>query len=290
LVEPVDAIPINGPFPPGIEELADDFIKNNYDVQRLIRVIVASKPFQLDSRWANSTEQVDLLENGEHVSVDTQIAQLCEQSWAAFPMTQLRPEQMAACIHQACRLKTIDASSSILSQLELFGSVNDFTNAYGDRGEDEFIEQSVTIPQRLLMMNGNFLAERIDHNPIMNASTRIASLARDDATAIDNAFLATLNEGDEVIIPEPFYANYLSFACSAGAKVVPVKTSIDDGFSLPPIEDFERLITSKTKAIIISNPGNPTGMIYSKEDLEKLRDIILKSCYKAKENFIYIRG
>jgi hypothetical protein len=193
LVEPVDAIPINGPFPPGIEELADDFIKNNYDVQRLIRVIVASKPFQLDSRWANSTEQVDLLENGEHVSVDTQIAQLCEQSWAAFPMTQLRPEQMAACIHQACRLKTIDASSSILSQLELFGSVNDFTNAYGDRGEDEFIEQSVTIPQRLLMMNGNFLAERIDHNPIMNASTRIASLARDDATAIDNAFLATLN-------------------------------------------------------------------------------------------------
>jgi len=180
LVEPVDAIPLEGPFPPGLEELVDDFTTHNFDVQRLIRVIVASKPFQLDSRWANSTEEVDLLEHSE-------------QSWASFPITQLRPEQMAACIHQACRLKTIDASSSIISQLELFGSVNDFTKAYGDRGEDEFIEQSVTIPQRLLMMNGNFLAERIDNNPIMNASTRIASLARDDTTAIENAFLSTLN-------------------------------------------------------------------------------------------------
>lgn len=180
LVEPVDAIPLEGPFPPGLEELVDDFTTHNFDIQRLIRVIVASKPFQLDSRWANSTEEVDLLEHSE-------------QSWASFPITQLRPEQMAACIHQACRLKTIDASSSIISQLELFGSVNDFTKAYGDRGEDEFIEQSVTIPQRLLMMNGGFLAERIDNNPIMNASTRIASLARDDITAIENAFLSTLN-------------------------------------------------------------------------------------------------
>ena len=94
--------------------------------------------------------------------------------------------------------------------------------------------------------------------------------------ALQMAMMSCMDPGDEVIIPEPFYANYLSFACSAGAKVVPVKTSIEDGFSLPPIEDFERLITSKTKAIIISNPGNPTGMIYSKEDLEKLRDIILK--------------
>lgn len=205
LVDPVDAIPIEGPFPPGLEELADDFTAHNYDVQRLIRVIVASKPFQLDSRWANTTEQADLLEHGnaagdiagessgEQSSVETHNAQLCEQSWASFPITQLRPEQMAACIHQACRLKTIDASSSIISQLELFGSVNDFTKAYGDRGEDEFMEQSVTIPQRLLMMNGDFLSERIDNNPIMNASTRIASLARDDATAIDNAFLSTLN-------------------------------------------------------------------------------------------------
>lgn len=90
------------------------------------------------------------------------------------------------------------------------------------------------------------------------------------------AIMTCMDPGDEVIIPEPFYANYLSFACSAGATVVPVKTSIDTGFALPPIEEFESLITPRTKAIIISNPGNPTGMIYSREDLEKLRDIILR--------------
>ena len=100
---------------------------------------------------------------------------------------------MAAAVHQACRLKTIDASSSILSQLEMFGGVNEFTMAYGSRGEDEFAEQSVTVPQRLLMMNGAYLSERIGNNPIMNAATRIAGLARDDATAVETAFVTTLN-------------------------------------------------------------------------------------------------
>jgi hypothetical protein len=100
---------------------------------------------------------------------------------------------MAAAVHQACRLKTIDASSSILSQLEMFGGVNDFTAAYGSRGEDEFAEQSVTVPQRLLMMNGKYLSERIDNNPIMNASARIAGLAKDDITAVQTAFVSTLN-------------------------------------------------------------------------------------------------
>ena len=108
-------------------------------------------------------------------------------------MTQLRPEQMAASIHQACRLKAIDASSSILSQLEMFGGVREFTPAYGDRGEDEFDEEAVTIPQRLFMMNGAFLSERIQINPIMNASTRIAGLSASDSTAVESAYLATLN-------------------------------------------------------------------------------------------------
>ncbi|MBX7202186.1 MAG: pyridoxal phosphate-dependent aminotransferase [Bacteroidia bacterium] len=88
--------------------------------------------------------------------------------------------------------------------------------------------------------------------------------------------MACLNPGDEIIIPEPFYANYLSFAISAGAKVVPVRSSIEEGFALPPVESFENLISSKTKAILISNPGNPTGYLYSKAELEKLRDIVLK--------------
>lgn len=85
-----------------------------------------------------------------------------------------------------------------------------------------------------------------------------------------------LNEGDEVIIPEPFYANYNGFAVSAGIKIVPVTSKIEDGFALPPMEDFENLITEKTKAIIICNPNNPTGYLYSRKELETLRDIVKK--------------
>ncbi len=90
------------------------------------------------------------------------------------------------------------------------------------------------------------------------------------------AFNSCLNAGDEVIIPEPFYANYNGFATTAGVNVVPVTASINDGFALPPIEEFEKLITKKTKAILICNPGNPTGYLYSKEELETLRDIVKK--------------
>lgn len=88
--------------------------------------------------------------------------------------------------------------------------------------------------------------------------------------------MTCLDPSDEIIIPEPFYANYLSFAMTAGAKVIPVKSTIDNGFALPPVESFEALITPKTKAIIISNPGNPTGYLYSRAELEKLREIILR--------------
>jgi hypothetical protein len=176
LVQPIDDIPIDGPFPPGLERLATDFADNGYDLQRLVRVIVATQVFQRDSRLLAGEP------TPEH-----------EEAWAVFPMTQLRPEQMAASIHQACRLKAIDASSSIISQLEMFGGVRDFTQAYGDRGEDEFEEEAVTVPQRLLMMNGSFLSDRIDNNPVMNASTRISSLSSDDAKAIESAYLATLN-------------------------------------------------------------------------------------------------
>ena len=90
------------------------------------------------------------------------------------------------------------------------------------------------------------------------------------------ALNSCLDSGDEVIIPEPFYANYNGFSISAGITVKPIPTSIDNGFSLPPIEEFEKLITSNTKAILICNPGNPTGYLYSKEELETLRDIVKK--------------
>jgi aspartate aminotransferase len=82
--------------------------------------------------------------------------------------------------------------------------------------------------------------------------------------------------GDEVIIPEPFYANYNGFATASGVTVVPVISKIENNFALPKIEEFEKLITSKTKAILICNPGNPTGYLYSEEEIEKLKKIVLK--------------
>ncbi len=94
--------------------------------------------------------------------------------------------------------------------------------------------------------------------------------------ALTFGFMTTCDPGDEVIIPEPFYANYNGFAVAAGLNVVPVTASIETGFALPPVEEFEKKITSKTKAIVICNPGNPTGYLYSKEELEKLRDIVKK--------------
>ncbi len=82
--------------------------------------------------------------------------------------------------------------------------------------------------------------------------------------------------GDEIIIPEPFYANYNGFSTASGVKVVPVISKIEDNFALPKIEDFEKLITKKTKAILICNPGNPTGYMYSKDEIEKLKQVVLK--------------
>ena len=94
--------------------------------------------------------------------------------------------------------------------------------------------------------------------------------------AIVFAMMACMDAGDEVIIPEPFYANYNGFAIEAGVIVKPITSSIETGFALPPIEDFEKAITSKTKAIIICNPNNPTGYLYSKEEMELLKQIIVK--------------
>lgn len=108
----------------------------------------------------------------------------------------------------------------------------------------------------------------IDHTNIM--------ITTGGSEAITIGFLSCLNPGDEVIIPEPFYANYNGFATSAGVKVVPVTSSIETNFALPPIADFEKLITPKTKGIVICNPNNPTGYLYSREELEQLAQLIKK--------------
>jgi aspartate aminotransferase len=87
---------------------------------------------------------------------------------------------------------------------------------------------------------------------------------------------STMDSGDEIIIPEPFYANYNGFSTASGVTVVPVISTIDDGFALPPISAFEKLITSKTKAILICNPGNPTGYLYSESEILQLAEIAKK--------------
>jgi len=87
---------------------------------------------------------------------------------------------------------------------------------------------------------------------------------------------STMDQGDEIIIPEPFYANYNGFSTASGVKVVPVISTIDTGFALPPIADFEKLITPKTKSILICNPGNPTGYLYSKDEMQQLADLVKK--------------
>ena len=94
--------------------------------------------------------------------------------------------------------------------------------------------------------------------------------------AIVFGMMTCLDAGDEVIIPEPFYANYSGFAVMAGIKIIPVTSHIENGFALPPISEFEKLITPKTKAILICNPNNPTGYLYSKSEMEQLEDICLR--------------
>ena len=108
----------------------------------------------------------------------------------------------------------------------------------------------------------------VNHNQII--------ITTGGSEAILFGFMACLDEGDEVIIPEPFYANYNGFALEAGVKVVPVRSEIKSGFALPPIADFEKHITSKTKAIVICNPNNPTGYLYSQEEMELLKGLIIK--------------
>lgn len=110
----------------------------------------------------------------------------------------------------------------------------------------------------------------------INLSTEDIMVTTGGSEAIRFAFSTCLNPGDEIIIPEPFYANYNGFAVEAGIKVVPVTSYIDNGFALPPASAFEALITPKTKAIMICNPGNPTGKLYSLQELEALKDIVLK--------------
>ncbi|MCK5399997.1 MAG: pyridoxal phosphate-dependent aminotransferase [Flavobacteriaceae bacterium] len=106
----------------------------------------------------------------------------------------------------------------------------------------------------------------------VNANNIIVTTGGSEALLF--TFGSIMDTGDEVIIPEPFYANYNGFSIASGVKIVPVISKIEDNFALPPIDEFEKLITPKTKAILICNPGNPTGYLYSKEEIKKLAEIV----------------
>lgn len=175
LVEPVDDIPLNAEVPPVLDTLADDFVAHNYSLKRLIRLIIESQAFQRDSRAA------------------FEVTPAHEQHWAAFPITQLRPEQVAGSLFQACSLNALDSTRSIFVQLKVVGDTQDFLRRFGDRGEDEFDGDAVTIPQRLIMMNGKMVAERTKVDLVANAATRIANMVPDDQQAVELTFLAVLN-------------------------------------------------------------------------------------------------
>ena len=162
LVEPIDSIPVEGPCPPVMTVLADDFRAHNFDLRRLIRLIAESRAFRADSA-APADQPPPTIEQ--------------ESAWAAFPMTRLRPDQIAGSMIQATSLKTIDAESHVLLKFGRFTQQNEFVKRYGDAGEDEFGTQAGTIPQRLLMMNGKLVHERIKDNLFVNAAPQLAAVA-----------------------------------------------------------------------------------------------------------------
>lgn len=177
LHEPIDDIPLEGPYPVGMEVLTDAFIASGYDIQHLIRLIASSAAFSCDSRSVDPAFPVTSKQ---------------ETAWAAFPVTPLRPEQVAGSIIQAASLSALDGSSHIIDRLRRFGETRDFLQRFGDPGESELIEHATTIPQRLLLMNGELVEERTAPNPILNSSTRLARYSPSDSLAVETAFLALL--------------------------------------------------------------------------------------------------
>lgn len=175
LVEPIDDLPDSEDLPPALDLLADDFAAHGYDLHRLIRVIAATRPFRLDS--AGGSDGADPFDR--------------EAAWAAFPLTRLRPEQVAGSVIQSASLATIDADSAWIVRLVSFGEQNDFVQRYGDTGEDEFAAHGGTIPQRLLLMNGDLVREKTGDG-LFHAAPLIATLAPDDRRAIEAAYLAVL--------------------------------------------------------------------------------------------------
>lgn len=172
LVTPVDHIPLTGPFPEALEVLVDDFIENKFNLRRLIHVISQTQAFQLSS-----------------VHPD-EISYAHEDQWAVFPMVRLRPDQAAGSIAQSTQFATIDNTAHIITRLTSFGQINEFITRFGDPGEDEFEDRGETVTQRLLMLNGNMVSERLRTE--LNSCSLLAGLSPDHDTTLDIVYLATL--------------------------------------------------------------------------------------------------
>jgi hypothetical protein len=175
LVEPVDNLEVDSetPVPAALQLLADDFVEHGFDLRRLVRVIAGTEVFRLDS------------------AADWDLTEADEKAWAVFPLTRLRPEQVVGGVIQSSSVTTIDSESHILVRIFRLANENDFVKRYGDSGEDEFGGRGGTIPQRLLLMNGKLIRDRIKQN-LFNAATRIAWVAPDDPRAVETAYLAVL--------------------------------------------------------------------------------------------------
>ncbi len=176
LVEPIDDLGADlSALPPALEALADDFAAHGHDFRRLIQVIAATEAFALDSTAPAGSGPTPP-----------------EADWSSFPITRLRPEQVASAVQQAASTATIDLGSHVLVRLAAAGGVVDFVRRHGDLGESEFApEPASTIPQRLLMMNGDLVSKSIG-DELGNATARIALLAPDDRKAVEAIYLATL--------------------------------------------------------------------------------------------------
>jgi hypothetical protein len=208
LIEPIDDIHPDGELPAALDILADDFVEHGYDLRRLIALIAASEAFGRDSRdeeASGGTAISGTAISGTTISGTTisgttisgtgsgeAITPAHEESWAVFPIVRLRPEQVIGSLLQAASLETIDYQSHIVVRFFRATQQNDFVREYGDAGEDEFSPANGTIPQRLLMMNGQQVLDRTKDDLVANASTRIAMLAPNDAKAVETAYLAVL--------------------------------------------------------------------------------------------------
>ena len=159
---------------PAIGILADDFSANGYDLRRLIRIIASTRVYGLESAGAHDATEAE------------------EKAWALFPLTRLRPEQVAGAMLQTASIRTINADTHIAWRVIRATQLNDFVTRYGDSGEDEFDGRGGTIPQRLLLMNGELIRERIKESPF-NATTRIGIQAPNETKTLEVAYLGVLS-------------------------------------------------------------------------------------------------